>query len=634
MEDKDDDAASLSTCLLQWVQSFPNIPPAHNLAALSDGLTLWSILQSIDPSYFTGSLPEPHVTPSSDWTRKWQNLKHIEKAVALYYRDVCNELGEHVGGVAAVAVPDVQAIAAEGSVGDLEKLILGIIRAAMAEPESNQRMAQRLMGLGRGTAMVIAHELRAMEESDGEEGEEEDDLESRPSSRGDVRDRIDAEGAQAQPKTNGASKIAPAYQDPLLQREEELLKAQATIDKMEATHGEVLRQLQELRGEKESLQEAFNAYRDEIESKGRKTAGDDAFKKLQRQADNDRAYIEDLEDQLQSSKSTMENFERDIQRYRDDGEGTQTLRDEVQLLKADNADLTQRIKANENLKKKIQTLQEQETANASLRDEIKHANERVEGVDRLKEIQAALEKEIIEKQGLIRNQEYQINELTTIRRHAEYDARMLAQKLQEARERHERDHETIQGLRGKLKDPDSDEQTIADVESNDKPPSSDSAAATPTTANNENTKHLAEKVTLLQQQLETADLRLKQASDRAATLEDQQRLDSSKSLEDQRTASAQVEEHERTIAQLRKELEASTAAKQMTAAAEAPAAPALPQDLAALRRENHLMATAWFDLSARIQDNGVSLGRRRQEPKSWIGRQRRLVGPHAAGLGN
>lgn len=54
------------------------------------------------------------------------------------------------------------------------------------------------------------------------------------------------------------------------------------------------------------------------------------------------------------------------------------------------------------------------------------------------------------------------------------------------------------------------------------------------------------------------------------------------------------------------------------------------KDLATLQRENHLVATAWFDLSSRIQNNNVTLGRRREGPKSWIGKQRALVGPSSA----
>ncbi|KAF2767538.1 hypothetical protein EJ03DRAFT_275972 [Teratosphaeria nubilosa] len=53
-----------------------------------------------------------------------------------------------------------------------------------------------------------------------------------------------------------------------------------------------------------------------------------------------------------------------------------------------------------------------------------------------------------------------------------------------------------------------------------------------------------------------------------------------------------------------------------------------PADIATLQRENHLISTAWYDLSSRLQNNGVSLGRRRPEPRSWIGKQRALVGPN------
>ncbi|EMF15621.1 uncharacterized protein SEPMUDRAFT_36884, partial [Sphaerulina musiva SO2202] len=56
--------------------------------------------------------------------------------------------------------------------------------------------------------------------------------------------------------------------------------------------------------------------------------------------------------------------------------------------------------------------------------------------------------------------------------------------------------------------------------------------------------------------------------------------------------------------------------------------------IAALQRENRLMVTAWYDLSSRLQNNGVSLSRRRQEPKSWIGKQRAMVGPGSSSTAN
>jgi len=51
------------------------------------------------------------------------------------------------------------------------------------------------------------------------------------------------------------------------------------------------------------------------------------------------------------------------------------------------------------------------------------------------------------------------------------------------------------------------------------------------------------------------------------------------------------------------------------------------KDAAALQRENKLMTSAWFDLSSRIQSNTVMVGRRKESPKSFLGKQRVVVTP-------
>lgn len=626
-------ADSLSTCLLQWVRSFETANPPSDLASLSDGLTLWSILQDVDADYFVGRLPEPEVNASSDWTRKWQNLKHVDKQRALYYRDICN--GQERGS--EENTPDLKAIAAGGDKGgeDLERLIMLIIRAAMASPESNQRMAQRLMGLGRANAMVVASELRNMEEAEEEEAGQY--TESEPASRDESAYQSEVEET---PKANGKmgrgfdgarGRDGEMYADPLLEREEELLQAQATIDKLQAAQAAAQRQFQELRQDKERLQEAFDAYRSEIETKGRKTGGDDEFKKLQRQTENDRAYIDDLESQLQSTRSSVETYERQMRQLKDEHETSQTLRDDLQILRAENEDLQQKIKANENLKKKIQTLQEESKASATLREDLKIANEKLEELERLKAAQASLEKEVLEKKGLIRNQEYQINELVTTRKHAEWDNRVLGQKLAEARERTERDCLAIEELRGRLQDGNLDDTTAVtardEEESEEKrdkeAEKSEKGVDVP---KDDGSRHLREQLALYEQQLQTADARLKQASERTAALEESAR-------ESTTSTQKQLQQSESTIASLRSQLEAKPAA---------PAAPAptstqsQSKDAAQLQKENALLASAWYDLSSRLTENGVSLGRRRrrEEPRSWIGRVRAGVGPGAtAGKG-
>ncbi|KJY01269.1 hypothetical protein TI39_contig298g00052 [Zymoseptoria brevis] len=594
-------ADSLGDSLLAWVRSFEHAGKVEHLGQLNDGNALWAILQDVDPDYFSGSLPEPNIDASSEWTRKWQNLKHLEKQLSMYYRDVCNGQSDP----SAASSPDLQAVAAGSSIPDLEKLIMEIIRSAMASPESNQRMGKRLIGLGNEYAMAIAYEIRKMQE------------EEVPDSGTVSRDESAYQSEQdtpAVPGANGKSKESGGlFGDPMLEREEELLQAQATIEKLQANQAAAQRQLQELRQDKQQLQEAFDAYRSDLTTKGRKTAEDDEFKKLQRQTDSDRAYIDDLEAQLQSSRNTVENYERQLQRVKEENESGQSLRDDLQMLRAENEDLSQKVKANENLRKKIQALQEQDKANSTLREELKQAQERLEDLDRLKQVQSGLEKEIIEKKGLIRNQEYQINELTTTRKHAEYDARVLAQKLEAARERQERDHETIEELRTKLQDRSPDDEIDIEAPEPSKSPVEHETISKHVT---DDSKQYKEQIVLLEQQLSAADARLKQASERNAALEEQTQTASSSSAGNEK-AQQELQDQQETIAELRKALEIASSQPREV----------IPQDVSALQRENRLMATAWYDLSKRLQSNGVSLGRRKPDPKSWIGKQRALVGP-------
>ena len=44
-----------------------------------------------------------------------------------------------------------------------------------------------------------------------------------------------------------------------------------------------------------------------------------------------------------------------------------------------------------------------------------------------------------------------------------------------------------------------------------------------------------------------------------------------------------------------------------------------------LKRENSMIATAWYDLSSRLQSNHLVLQRRQDMPKSWLSKQRMVV---------
>ncbi|RYC57071.1 hypothetical protein CHU98_g9137 [Xylaria longipes] len=69
--------------------------------------------------------------------------------------------------------------------------------------------------------------------------------------------------------------------------------------------------------------------------------------------------------------------------------------------------------------------------------------------------------------------------------------------------------------------------------------------------------------------------------------------------------------------------------KTVRAGAEASAQKAqTDQIITNLKRENELIATAWYDLSSRLQSNHFVLQRRNENPKSWLNKQRQLVNGH------
>ncbi|CAG9979094.1 unnamed protein product [Clonostachys byssicola] len=82
----------------------------------------------------------------------------------------------------------------------------------------------------------------------------------------------------------------------------------------------------------------------------------------------------------------------------------------------------------------------------------------------------------------------------------------------------------------------------------------------------------------------------------------------------------QLEKSERDRLDLQRKLKAALGGE--TAAAEKAETDQL---ISNLRRENSLMATAWFGLTTRLQSNHVVLQRRHDSPKSWVNKQRQMV---------
>ncbi|KAL1306446.1 hypothetical protein AAFC00_005145 [Neodothiora populina] len=446
----DTDPPELAAALLKWAKAFPTSRPVENWADLQDGRVLWDILKDIDPTYFEGDLPESLQRTDDHWIPRWQNLKHINRLVTAYLRDSSDSLENPSVNLA----PDLKAIATDGSARDTVMLLKSMLRAAMYSPESNQRMGRLVVSLGPEAAMTIAGAMKQMEEEDAEAEESEMGTPLRMTGDGsDYENTPDLGTPSLLPSALSTPPTAarpPVDRDPELEQEEKLIQAFKTIKQLQVSHEKAATELEELRQDKEELQRNFDAFRYEVENEGRNAAQNDIVKELQRKADRDRDYIAELETELETTRTTMTNQERQIERYKADTDAKQKLRDDLQEMRAERDDLLQKSRANENLKKKIQTLQDQAKANATLEDDLRLANEQLQDLDKLRDHCTILQKANAENLKTIANGEQEIFDQKTSKKRLEHEYKVLAQKWEVAKERQGRDHETITELENRL----------------------------------------------------------------------------------------------------------------------------------------------------------------------------------------
>lgn len=454
------DPPNLPSALLSWVRALAPSSPPDQLSSLRDGHTIWSILCDIDPEYFSvDALPSSPSETASNWIPRWQNLKHIEKEVGGYVRDVCGVetgigAGREVNGAgrngdgAIKGGPDLKKVAqadGKGADGDVVVLLKGILRAAMYSPRSNQRMGRVVVGLGAEVAGTIAATMASMEEGYTDDDEE-------------PGETVDEEVFDAHPhhedvKAKGKGKDVERNKDPdrdmELEHEEKLIHAHRIIRQLEESNAKAATELEDLRQEKTRIEEAFEKLNDDSTGGGKKRE-DDALRELRDRSDQDKDYIAQIETELEAARNTAQSQERQLERLKASNEAQQKMKDDLQLLRAERDELLSKTRANENLRKKIQNLQDESKGSATLREDLKSAQEQLSEMEKWKERCEKLETTNRENMNIIANTEQEIFDMRTARKRLEHELRVLSQRYDVVRDRQARDQEVIQELESKL----------------------------------------------------------------------------------------------------------------------------------------------------------------------------------------
>lgn len=410
---------------------------------LEDGQILWQILNDIDAEYFRESLPifekSNDRRESNNWIPRWQNLKHIERAVSAYIREECEQLPV----LTKRMIPDLKTGAMEGSTMLMAKLTMAVLLAACFSPKSNQRMLQVMAQLGTKTAETIAAAIQEMQA-----------LDMRMSDLGvDSELTVEPNLSGYRTPTRAVSGTATTLgRDSELEQEAQLVEANKDRHALRTHVGKLRKELETARNRILQLEEDLAEATVHLDNRSAQPGHSDDVEQLRNDLARDRQYIDQLETDLAHARDILESQNRRLERFQGEEGSKQDLRDQLQLIKAERDDLSQRAKANENLKKKIETLTKETKNLEQLREDYQQARERLQQLENIEERCEALEKVNKENSSTLVNCEQAIFEEKGKRTRIEHENLLLMKQLEQTRELQYKAEDAKNDLEDRIRD--------------------------------------------------------------------------------------------------------------------------------------------------------------------------------------
>lgn len=407
---------------------------------LEDGQILWQILSDIDHDYFNESLPnfdESHRRTSDNWILRWQNLKHIERAVSTYIREECQQLP----ALTKRMIPDLKTGARDGSMMLTAKLTMAILLASVFGEKSNQRMVQVMSELGKN-AEVIANAIQEMQA-----------LDQRMAALG-VDQELTPEPSLSgyRTPTRAVSGSSAIERDSGLEQEAQLFEANKDRSALRNQVTKLQEELEKSRGRISQLEEELVEARLHLDDPGAGRASSDEVENLRHELARERQHIEGLEQDLINARDVVDSQKRRLDRLTNEEGSRQELRDQLQLIRAERDELNQKVKANENLKKKIESLTKETKNLETLRQDYQQARERVQELETAEEKCVALEKANKENTQTIVQCEQSIFEEKGKRTRVEHENLLLMKQLEQTRELQYKAEDAKRELEDRIRD--------------------------------------------------------------------------------------------------------------------------------------------------------------------------------------
>ncbi|SLM34318.1 Hook-related protein family [Lasallia pustulata] len=658
----------VEAAFLEWINSFPFPNEVASVKDLNDGLRIWEILRDIDSAYFVGELPEGP-SDTGEWSKRWQNLKHITKSLMFYIRDVCG-----------------QPLPEDPSLGDLKMIAY------------NADTAERLIkpGLERGdyftsdtdyTLQLVKLVLVAAINSPKATGY----IAKMPTLSFPTQAFLKESIEELQNTTNAASDSdipstpTPSSPPPPPQIDAELIfeerygKVMADNERLAQENQDVRKNVRDLRDRlahlqenNAVLQESLTAAEDalQLHASAEATNGVLSLKPLQLRIQDQEDIIAGQEATISEYQTSTEALQKTIERTHVSSAKLQKLQDEIDELKVERDGLAKKANTVDKYKQKLQASQDLEKDNELLRAEIDDIRQNARNTTDDQEQLDILRLKIKEYEGILPGVERDHHELQMMKRQLEIDNATLAERWEAANEQHIRDLETIEEL----------QVEIHNAESGALPPFGaagglDTELAKPAEKDSElqvaslallfsrflnksrktRISELESEITQLTMDAQEADKKTPKTAETSSkfllkTLATLELVKSAARKRSEGPKPGSTEHLEQLIANCAdeiisgadalakrtEELETQNAVikdlqARLKLAEESVSVPntadqlASLQELENLKRENRLVASAFHDMAGRLQMNGVGLQRRTEPPRSWMNKVRRQL---------
>ncbi|KAF1970170.1 hypothetical protein BU23DRAFT_474993 [Bimuria novae-zelandiae CBS 107.79] len=426
----DDFRPELLKALLDWVNTFDLQGRVTAWAQLEDGQMLWQILATVDPDYFSESLPNLDEGPdvrrrsvADNWIPKWQNLKHIERHVSMYIREECNQLPV----LTKRMIPDLKTGARDGSLQLTAKLTMAVLFAACTSTKSGQRMLEHMAKIGTDKAAVIAagiQELQALDERMAELGVDQELTADPPLAPASLR-------APTRAVSGAGSAVG---KDSELEQEALLFEANKDRTTLRSQVTKLVEELNSSKARIAQLEEELVEARLHLDDRGAGGATPDEVERLRDDLRRERQYIDRLETDHANAKDVIESLKKRMNRLEHEYDAKQELKDQLQLVKAERDELENKAKANENLKKKIESMSKETKALETVRQELQQAKERLQYLEDIEDKCAALEKVNKENIQTLVNSEQSIFEEKGRRTRLEHENLVLMKQVEQTKD--------------------------------------------------------------------------------------------------------------------------------------------------------------------------------------------------------